>query len=234
VDQHSQRNPVMSEWLHINDVRVWHDIVCANFLHGECSQLAPGFHVDLGLNRPSDVGFARLRSIRHVFEQTEKHVSETDEHNFLVVLQLRGNASHVQDGREVFVGPGDLTCNDCSRPLYMSFHNDFERLLVMIPRQTIVSTLGPTERFTGIELGRGNAVSKILISFLHQIDWAWGRVSSDVTRQLSRAATSLVITTIGERFQVKPGDSNWHRHSLLLRAQEYIQRNSRNPMTSPE
>jgi AraC-like DNA-binding protein len=224
----------MSDSIHIDDVRVWHDVVCAYFLHGECSQLEPGFHVDLTLNRPSDVGFARLRSVRHVFEQTERHIRETDQHNFLVVLQLGGHASHVQDGREVLVSPGDLTCNDCSRPVQMSFHNNFERFVIMIPRDLILSALGPTERFTGVELGRGNAVSKILVPFLHQVDRAWGKVSSEIACELSKAATSLVITALAERFLVKVRDGSWHRHALLLRAEEYIHRHSRDPMIRPE
>jgi len=230
----SQQLTAMSESIHIDDVQVWHDIVCAYFLPGQCSQLEPGFYVDLALNRPSDVGFARLRSVRHVFEQTERHISEDNQHNFLVVFQLGGNASHVQDGKEVLLGPGDLTCNDCSRPVQMSFHNNFERFVVMIPRQLILSALGPTERFTGVELGRGNAVSKVLVPFLHQVDRTWGKVSFEIGCELSKAVISLVITMLSERFQIKLRDGSWHRHALLLRAKEYIHRHSRDPLINPE
>jgi AraC family transcriptional activator of tynA and feaB len=219
----------MTESMRIDNIELWHDLVCAHILHGECSQMAPGFHVDLSANQTPDVGLFHINSVPHLFEQTEKHLRDSDEHNFLVVLQLRGNGSHVQDGREIFVGPGDLTCCDCSRPLHLSFYNEFERLVLTIPRQIIVSALGPTERFTAIDLGKNNAVSRVLATFLRDMDATLGKVSPQIAVQLSQAVMPLVITTIAEQFHIKLDDSSLQRRSLLFRAEEYIKAHSRNP-----
>ncbi len=66
----------MTEKLYIDNVEYWQDVIVAHLLHGECSDVAPQFTVDFSVNRPSDIQFARIRSVGHRFEEP-KGTSET-------------------------------------------------------------------------------------------------------------------------------------------------------------
>jgi len=223
-----------SAHIDIDKVESWHDRISAYLLDGDCAKLGSHFRVDMLSSFFSDVVFTRLSGTSYQFERTEKHIKKSNQHTFLVILQLRGNTSHVQDGREVFVGPGTIVCGDATRPLQLTHYDEFERLIVQIPRQIILSSLGPTERFTAVDLTRGNAVSNVLAPFLQHVDAIGHQISPHVAGLLSQTAMSLVITTLAEQYHLKLDDAGWHRLSLLFRAEEYIKAHSRNPILTPE
>lgn len=219
----------MTEKLYIDNVEYWHDVIVAHLLEGECSHVASDFKVDFSVNRHSDIQFARIRSVGHRFERTEKHVRNSKQTHFAVILQLRGSSMQIQDGRELLLNPGDVTCLDGTRPLHLELMGEFEHLVVHLPREIVLGSLGPTERFTALELSKGNPIGSLLVSFLEEIDPILDSLPPQTASRLSQTAVALIMTALAEQSSMRLDHPNWARNALLYRAEEFIRRHSRNP-----
>lgn len=219
----------MTEKIYIDNVEYWHDVIVAHLLHGECSGIGSDFKADFSVNRNSDIQFSRIRSVAHRFERTEKHVRNSKQTDFVLILQLRGNSVQVQDGRELLLHPGDITCLDGTRPLHLELMGEFEHLVVHIPREIVSGSLGPTERFTAIELSKRNPIGPLLVSFLEGVDSILDSIPSPTASRLSQTAVALIMTALAEQSSMKLDHPSWSRNALLFRAEEFIRRHSRSP-----
>jgi AraC-like DNA-binding protein len=67
------------------------------------------------------------------------HIEASGGDDYLLALHVRGTAQGVQDGREVTLGPGDLTLFDSGRPYSVSFTGPgvFQHVIYQVPRASL-------------------------------------------------------------------------------------------------
>jgi AraC-like DNA-binding protein len=67
------------------------------------------------------------------------HIEASGGDDYLLALHVRGTAHGVQDGREVTLGPGDLTLFDSGRPYSVSFTGPgvFQHVIYQVPRASL-------------------------------------------------------------------------------------------------
>ncbi len=217
----------MTETIHVDDIAYWHEVILAHLLQGECSKIDPKFTADLAVTRMSDLRVARIQSVPHRYERTEKHLRNSHQNDLVLIAQLTGSSVQTQDGRELLLNPGEIMCFDSTRPLTLSLQTEFDQLVLHIPREIVLESLGPTERFTTVELTKRTPVGGLLVSFLKSIDQVLNQVSSSTASQLSQTAISLVMTALAEQSSMKLDHPNWARNALLYRAEQFILNHSR-------
>jgi AraC-like DNA-binding protein len=225
----------MLEHHHIDDLEFWHEVVCAHVIEAQCASLSDRFDMDFMVSRPSEIQFSRVRSSPHSFLREEKHVRNSSKEHVIVYLQVKGTGMQVQDGRELLVQPGDLVCADTTRPqhLYSTTSDNFDEVLIHIPRKLVIDSFGPTEQFTTMELSRRTQLGRILAPFLQNVGDVLDKVTNSAADQLSQIAVSLVMSAFAEQANAKLDHPTWSRQAILYRAKLYIQQRYRNHDLSP-
>lgn len=94
--------------------------------------------------------------------------------SYLLVLLLSGRYLLEQNGREVFLQPGEMTIYDATQPHRIHCPEDFSKVIITIPRKVM------RERLSGVELctarkvsnkaGVGLLTSNFISSIVHQLD----------------------------------------------------------------
>lgn len=219
--------------LRVDSLEYWHDVLCAKVFEGECSKADPDFRVSLWANRFEDVQVSVISSTAHTFQRREKHARHTKIDELVLTLQLTGNSIYRQDGRELTLRPGDLTCGDSTRPVKQTFIDEVSQLVVQLPRRLMLDAIGPTERYTARELSRQSSVGSMLVSFLRRLPPVLESVPSSTGAHLSDCAIGLVMTALAEPASLKLDESEWKRGALLFRAKDFIRTHFRNPDLTP-
>lgn len=217
----------MRQVLQIDNVEYWHDVVCAHLLRGECSRIGPDFKVHMSLSHAGGIQLTRIGGSGHTFSRREKHIRDSSADDLALLMPLSGTLLGRHDGREATIGQGEVTCADGTRPGEMVLSPGFELLLVQVPRPIVLSSLGPTERYTACNLNQRTSVAPLLASFLQTLGTIDEGLSFAALSRLTHTAVSLILTTLADASSKDINQSTWGRSALLYRAEEFIHANYR-------
>jgi len=208
----------------------WQDVVRSTILEGECDTPSRrGFQAEISTVRPGDTWFSHVRGSAQSFMRQPRHISRASGEYFVLLLQLGGTTLHCQDGREVILRPGSLVCNDTTRPFELQLSDQFEQIIVHVPRSIAVSMLGPTERITSRVYTRHSPVGSLLVPFLQQLTTALGEVSATTVQRLAHLARSLVLTSLAEWAGEALPERRWPAAMLSHRARALITAHAHEP-----
>lgn len=144
----------------------WRDLVCDTFVDLACEAAAPrGFYGEIENWRSSDLAYSRVKSTAHQVQRDKQRISRSNDDHYLLSLQVRGEGSLLQDGRSAILKPGDFAIYDVTRPYQLLFDDEFEQLVMQIPREQIRSRLFDADNLTAIGVS-GNAGAGRLASML--------------------------------------------------------------------
>ena len=201
----------------------WQDVVCSTILEGDCGNLsAQPFRAGISTSRPGDIWLSRVQGTAQKFTRTPRHIRHARNDYFVLLLQLRGSTCHRQDGRDVVLRPGDIACNDTSRPFDLQLSDGFEQMIVHIPHTVAVSALGPTQRHTSRLFTPQSPVSALLSPFLGWLSEAIDRTAPPIGQQLMQVCGSLVLTSLAESAGARIDGRRWPGKALRHRAQAFV------------
>jgi AraC-like DNA-binding protein len=224
----------MMSHLHVDNEEYWREIVCAQVMEAAPADIPPDFCVDMDTFRRGEIQISRIRSVPHRWQRLEKHVRHSRHTDFVVYLQTKGSIVQVQDGREILLRQGEITCKDATRPMAMKLNEDFEQVLIHIPRSVVLSAFGTTECFTSRELGKPYPLGSVVSSFLWSLGSALGGLSSSAADSISTTAESLVMALLAEQGSVTLNHPNWGEDALRYRAEQFIRSHSQHANLTPK
>jgi len=150
----------------------WHQTVCERFvtldLGVEKSSSCKNIEAQLSHDRISDIDIMKLSASRHSVSRNSRQIrlDRRDEEYFLFSLQLRGSGYLEQDDRTERLQPGDFILFDSIRPYNMGFNEDFEKLVLRIPRMLLKQYIAAPERLCAYKMSGQHAMGQILTQFL--------------------------------------------------------------------
>jgi AraC-like DNA-binding protein len=201
----------------------WHDVVCSTILEGDCRNTSKQpFRAGISTLRPGDIWLSRVQGMGQRFVRSPRHISRASNDYFVLLMQLQGTTLHRQDGREVVLRPGDVTCNDTSRPFDLQLSDHFDQVIVHMPREIAARTLGPTRRLTSRICTQDSPVGSLLSPFLRQLVAVADQAPVTTVQQLMHICGSLVLTSLGEWSGTPLDGRRWSGHALRHRAQVFI------------
>jgi AraC-like DNA-binding protein len=182
--------------------------------------------------RVGDVGFCRLReSGDHRVERTGSLAKRGD--GFLkILLQIEGTGYFEQCGRRVQLLPNHWTICDTAKPYVVFVPNDAEFLLLVFPREKIISKCYNLDRLTVLPFSGSVGIGKLAWQFICSVfdeipnlDWQSGSDIVDTIAHLLRLAMLQFSgnPTIGSQKQI-----------LRDRIKSYILAHLRDPELSIE
>ena len=207
----------------VTSFEYWQDVVCSTILEGECCNTSrQPFRAEISTVRPSEIWFSRVRGVGQRFVRRPRHISRARDDYFVLLLQLQGTTIHWQDGREVVLHPGGMTCNDTSRPFGLQLSDHFDQVIVHMPREIAVGALGPTHRLTSRICAQESPVGSLVSPFLQQLVAVIDQVPATTVQQLAHIGRSLVLTSLAEWAGAPANQRRWPGKTLHHRAQVFI------------
>ncbi len=86
--------------------------------------------------------------------------------NYLAVVLLSGRYLLEQNGREVFLQPGDMAIYDATRPHRIQCPREFSKLIVTIPRSMMRARLAGVEHCTALRIPGDAGVGAVAANFI--------------------------------------------------------------------
>jgi AraC family transcriptional activator of tynA and feaB len=216
----------MTGHLRGEDAERWREVRCIEVMEMAPAGMPGDISVDMDTVGRAEISVSRISSVAHHSELLKKRLRHPGHSDFVVYLQTKGSVVQVQDGREILIREGDITSKDKTRPIAMKRKEEFEQVLVHIPRSIIVPLFGPTERFTSRELGKASPLGHVIGSFLQGLAPVMDELSSPTADTVSTTAGSLVIALLAEHASVTIDHQSWGEGALRYRAEEFIRRHN--------
>lgn len=201
-------------------VDYWVELICETFVKLSAQQLAPtNFQGGITWKKLGHAEFSTVNASGHEVLRTKEFVSSALDEYLLFSIQRRGQGYVSQDGRTAKLSPGDMAIYDSSRPYSLYFPDNFEQLVVQLPK----SKLGADDTRSVTALlhpkGSAGAVAASLLSSLNE-HLSYGN-SSILTLE------SHVIELLGE-VTTSPSPKV-HSHNEMAQIRALMRENLANP-----
>lgn len=208
----------------------WREVICNTFLHLECKRMSDRpFVAEIATTQTKDVSFSRIRARENKIVRTPLQIRKASEEVVLVSLQLSGTCFLAQDGRETTLEPGDFVCTDSTRSYSAILTDDFEQLILHMPREQWIRRIAPTEKLT-VRPVRGNSPMGTLVSnYLGQVVPVIENLEPVSAHRLSEVSLELVTSALGDLISQREVRQRSGRVALLYRAKVLIENKLHDP-----
>lgn len=201
----------------------WQDAVCDTFVQLDCRSLsARPFRGRIVTDTVDDLRLSQVTSRDQSVERTPRRIRAAGEEVMLVSLQLEGVSSFTQDGREARLEPGDFLCYDSTRPYTIRLNDDFDMLVLHMPRALMLGRLGRTEPLTARPVRGNSALGALAGPLLRRLPAVAATADAATARRLSEAALALVTAAFADLLSASSGEQSWGRTALAYRAKSFI------------
>lgn len=152
----------------------WRDLVCDTFVDLSCEMIEPrNFHGEIEQWKADDLAYTKVVSNAHNVARDKKRIARSVDDHFLLSLQVRGAGSLRQDGRTTILRPGDFAVYDVTRPYSLMFDNEFEQVVMQIPRKQLKARLFDIDELTAVGVrgcdGAGRLASTLIAQTASQL-----------------------------------------------------------------
>lgn len=202
----------------------WREAVSNTFVPLEAVPLTDGaFGGALASQTIGQVQLSQVSGGAVRVARTPRAIRRNDPEYYKLGMQVRGYCVLDQDDREAALTPGDFAIYDTTRPYTLTFDQDFQMLVVMLPRARLSlrpdDMTGMTARRISGRRGMGALVSPFLVGLADRMD------ADDLTTSvhLAGAVVDLLTATFAEQLgcaSAVPAET--HRHALMLRIKAFI------------
>ena len=212
----------------------WRDVVCETFVELDCECTAPDdFHGTLSTRRIGEMDLSQVVSIPQQVRRTRSRIAASNSDFLLLSLQVTGRGVVMQDGRAALLHPGDFALYDTTRPYDLRFDEDFEQLVLRLPRRVLAERLAEPEQLTARPISGDSGVGRMTFLFIQQLHAQIDAIDSLSIGRVHGTAVDLVATLLSEHAR---GSGSMRESAILLRRRvsAYIDANLADPQLSCE
>lgn len=178
----------------------WQDLICDTFVQLSASPTTPRlFRGQITHSTYPAFEVSTVRAGGQRVRRTRQLIARANEEFMLASIQIRGRGRVEQGGRVAVLEPGAMAFYDSTHPYTLHFDDDFEQIVVQVPRQAVISASGAGSRAaqaTAVPLSRHGAAGVIgsffrSLSLAEQQDPVGAAVLSSHAGGLMASALSL-------------------------------------------
>ncbi|MGR8997881.1 MAG: AraC-like ligand-binding domain-containing protein [Gammaproteobacteria bacterium] len=201
------------------------EVICREYAHVEITSPAQG-HVyqDLAIYPWNNLQLSIIRSSAISIERlpTEPHLNSQDA--YFAVILVSGKYSLMQNGREVFLQPGDMTLYDATQPHRIHCPNDFTKLIISIPRTLFRGSVAGIDHCTALRIPSTAGAGLIASNFVRSLAGQTGHLNAHEFSALSDHALDLLALAVAS---VRPVDYSLSRSRTVAinRIKAFIEQN---------
>lgn len=116
-----------------------------------------------------DLQLSVIRSNGITIQRGTREISQASLDNYFAVVLLEGTYSLQQQGREVFLQPGDMTLYDATRPHRIYCPQAFSKLIVSIPRSVMHQVQPAAGHLTAMRMDGRQGLAAVLSPLIRQV-----------------------------------------------------------------
>jgi AraC-like DNA-binding protein len=196
---------------------------------------APSFEARLASGQIGPVQVQSIQGLAHRVARTQRMIARADPECILLYLMTRGTIHIEQDDRGCALRPGDIACQDTSRPSTFEGQEGFEVLVFSLPKWFIgaesegISRRSATRVDSG--LGRLAGPATPFLAQLARITTSGGGISGPDGDGAAEMLLPLLRSMYGTR---ETSDPRSRPEVLLARMQRYVMDHLHEPELGPE
>lgn len=162
-----------------------------------------------------DMRLSVIHSNAISIQRLPQEPSEISHDAYFAVILLAGEYLLEQNGREVFLKPGDITIYDATRPHRIHCPKSFSKLIVSIPRQLMHDKLPGVEHCTARKVDGGLGLGAIASGFVQSVANQANRLTISAFEATAEQSLDLFTLALNS---IRPSTSTMGRsRSLSLR-----------------
>jgi len=193
-----------------------------------------GFYGQIESREFGDTKYSHVKSISHNVCRDKSRIAGSNAEHFLVSLQVRGNGRLIQDGREAALGPGDFALYDVTRPYELIFDDEFEQLVMQVPRDEIVTRLFDVDNLTAVgvsgKVGAGRLASMLIAQTANQLPF----LDEDSLGSIQASTLDLMANALAGRVGEKSERISESQELTIRRILQFIDDNLSDPLLTCE
>jgi len=164
-----------------------------------------------------------IRSNAISIERLPKEIHSISQDSYFLVVLLSGRYMLEQNGREVFLNPGEMTIYDATHPHRIYCPESFSKLIVSIPRPLLRDRLAGIEHCTARQISTRTGMNAITANLLRSTAKQIDHLDEHELDNLSNYALDMLTMTLAS---VRPQNFNLSRSRSLSmnRIKDFIER----------
>src|SRR5699024_2024077 len=205
------------------DISQWRLASDAAFgkLHVETPDPA-SFLVELKTVKAGDVSLFDMSTSPHTVTRRASDNCDEDTSYCKLSLQLRGNSTIRQDGRECQLNPGDLALYLTHRPYELQYREDKHSLVVLFPQSYLHLTPVQIEAITARPVSRDHGLGKIMVPLFEQLADNIEVLNGPHAGTLLQSALNMLVAVFASVLDSQPGMNA--ENLLFEQARKYIEK----------
>lgn len=204
---------------------LWSDAISSQYCELDLTIARPDQRFDSSLfSRPvGGLDFTWMQSAAHTVVRTPAMITSDGRADFLLCLVTRGVAEVRQDGRTCLLRDGAVTLLDCDRPFEFRLPQDFEQVVVRVPRDRLLARLPESalSRTTAYVVPGRSGIGGMLSQFVQQVP----RLDPESVRRSSPVLVGSTLDLLMEALSTGPaatGTTELARRADLQRAKAVL------------
>jgi AraC-like DNA-binding protein len=212
----------------------WQELVCRAFVPFDCRRLSDRhFSGKVECTEFGPYRVSRVHCIGHEIERTPSRIRQGCPETLLISLQTSNTGILIQDGREAVLHAGDVALYESVRPFTWSYQDEFEQIVLLVPRDEITKRICQPEQFTARKIDASSGVGELATSFIRQCFPMIGGVEPEMAQRLSQISMDLLATAL-VGLTAHQGAAKSNRTAIQYRAKQLIRENLGNPELNSE
>lgn len=224
--------------LEVNDMNSWpvaerferfDNLVSDAFFPMSCER--PGadlrnFNAAIKTTTLQQLGFAAIRSSPLDVYRRHSHISRATDAVYMVKIQVEGESTVRQRGREAQLKPGDFTLCSSNEPYELHFQENYSQIVLSVPQQLLAECVRQPESHLGqrmaAQVGANGLFTQFVITLGRQID----SMNATLLSRLEANVIDLLATALGHAQEDQKQDmlNNGVKIEYLKRIKHYIRR----------
>jgi len=202
----------------------WRDLVCDTFVELGCESVQKkGFYGQIESRELAETKYSHVISTAHHVRRDKTRIASSSAEHFLLSLQVKGHGTLVQDGREAMLSPGDFALYDVTRPYELIFEEEFEQLVMQVPRDQITSRLFDIDNLTAVgvsgKVGAGRLASMLITQTASQLAY----LDEDSLGKVQSSALDLMANALAGQIGVRSEIVSEGQELTIRRILHYIE-----------
>ena len=185
----------------------WRDLVCNTFVDLACEIAQPEtFHGRIENWQGASLAYSKVNANAHHVSRDKDRISRSTDDHYLLSLQVSGTGLLGQDGRHAILHPGDFAIYDVTRPYRLLFDDEFEQLVMQIPRAHIAKRLFDADNLTAVgvsgQQGAGRLASTLIAQTASQLAVLDAQSLEQAQSCVLDLAANALAASIGQRSEI--------------------------------
>jgi len=191
-----------------------------------------GFDGHMATEHAGEVVLTRLEGARHRVTKSDRQVRGSDVGYLKIVAPYPGNAGVEQNGRQVWVSPGEWSLYDTTDVYQVANPTRVEHLIVMVPKDALVERGLPLHELTARRLGAGGGISRLALQSMRAAWYELPSIAPDAARGLGETIVQLIRLSLLEL--AGGASAPTQRESLRERIKVVVERRLGDPSLNVE